>query len=84
MQEFRIIDVSTGIISPVSPVLRALSPEVACREFFGYDVVSSGKTKDLVARVYWEAPNASMTMVRLYRRYVEDACSQGPGISFSR
>lgn len=64
---FRIIDLSTGRIDHAPPVLTAATPEDAARQHFGFDVARSGERKDLVARVYWEAPGHPVNMVRLYR-----------------
>jgi hypothetical protein len=68
LQQFRIVDVSGATISPSSPILKALSPEAAAREHFGFEVVRSGHRKDLVARVYWQLSNQPMSMVRMYRK----------------
>ena len=46
----------------------ASSPEDAARKALGIDVVRSGATKDLVAKVYWQPMEQPLTMVRMYAK----------------
>ncbi|MET3925070.1 hypothetical protein [Devosia sp. 2618] len=66
---YRVIDMRAGEGQPVEITIENVrSPEEAVRKALGLDVVRSGNRNDLVARVYWQAADQPVTMVRLYRR----------------
>ncbi len=57
--------------TPAAPVeVEATSPEDAARKVLGVEVFRSGRARDLIARVYWQAAG-SKNMVRLYGKPVE-------------
>ncbi|HTO28478.1 MAG TPA: hypothetical protein VL017_07790 [Devosia sp.] len=66
---YRVVDVRSDVIDPTEiTITGARTPEDAARQALDLDLVRSGQRKDLVARVYWQAPDQPMNMVRLYRR----------------
>ena len=66
---YRVVDVRTDVIDLAEVIIgSARSPEDAVRQALDIEVVRSGQSKDLVARVYWQATGQPMNMVRLYRR----------------
>lgn len=67
-KEFRVVDLSKGIIDPNERIVAASSPEEAGQAVVGQELVRSGAKKDLMARVYWQLPGTPINMVRLYRK----------------
>lgn len=65
---YRVVDLRTDDIAAEITIDNARSPEDAVRQALGEDVVRSGRRKELVARVYWQAIGQPVNMVRLYRR----------------
>jgi hypothetical protein len=65
--DFRVVDVRSEIAG-LSSVVEAATPEAAAIKALGVDVIRSGRTKDLVAKVYWQLPGHTANMVRLYQR----------------
>jgi hypothetical protein len=67
---FRVVDLRSDI-PDLGNVVEAATPEAAAIKALGIDVVRSGRTKDLVAKVYWQLPGQAANMVRLYQRVGE-------------
>lgn len=64
-----VVDLRTDVIDAMDIIIEGVtSPEEAARKALDIDVVRSGATKDLAARVYWQTTGQPMTMVRLYRK----------------
>jgi hypothetical protein len=64
---FRVVDLRSEIAG-ISQMVEATTPEAAAIKALGVDVVRSGRTKDLVAKVYWQLPGQATNVVRLYQR----------------
>ena len=66
---YRVVDWRTDVIDATGHMIEGVSsPEAAARDVLGMDVVRSGATKDMVARVYWQTMGSPVNMVRLYRK----------------
>lgn len=67
--EYRVIDLRPGTSkTEPSAITGARSPEAAARMALGMELTRSGRKRDLAARVYFQAPDQPITMVRLYTR----------------
>jgi len=64
---YRVID-ARGTVIQAEQTVTASSPEDAARQVFGSELARSGKRDNLVARVYWQLPDAPKNMVRLYTK----------------
>ncbi|WP_158409498.1 hypothetical protein [Devosia psychrophila] len=56
--------------------MTASSPEAAARKALGIDLVRSGAKRDLRAKVYFQHPGQSLSMVRLYAKVAERAIAE--------
>lgn len=68
MQEYRVIDLQTEVIDPLSKTVSANTPEEAASLALGLQLVRGGAKADLRARVYWQLTGQPMSMVRLYTK----------------
>lgn len=66
LRKFRVVDLTSEEVRP-DILVDAASPEDAVAQALGLKVTRSGPRSNLAARVYWQMPNAPLTMVRLYR-----------------
>lgn len=74
MHAFRVIDLKLAPNNPAEFVVQAITPERAAKAALGVDLVRSGAKQNLRARVYFQHPGQSLSMVRLYTK-VEDRSS---------
>jgi len=79
MHAFRVIDLKLVAADP-EVVVKAITPERAAKLALGVDLVRSGSKCDLRARVYFQHPGQSLSMVRLYTK-VEDRSSASASAS---
>lgn len=68
MHEFRVLDLTHEGEEQQQVVVKAASPEHAAKIALGTDLVRSGAKRDLRARVYFQHPGQSLSMVRLYTK----------------
>jgi hypothetical protein len=73
MHAFRVIDLKL-LAEDSEVVVKAVTPERAAKLALGVDLVRSGSKRNLRARVYFQHPGQSLSMVRLYTK-VEDGSS---------
>lgn len=83
MHEFRVLDLTLEVEEQQPIVVKAASPEHAAKIALGTDLVRSGAKRDLRARVYFQHPGQSLSMVRLYTK-VDDRRPSGTSASAGR
>lgn len=65
--QYRVVDLRTEVANEFDILIDGVSsPEEACRQALGIQVMRSGHRKNLVARVYFQVMGQPVTMVRLY------------------
>lgn len=72
-KSFRVVDLrQDALLLDTDIVVEGVqSPEAAVRDVLGIQVVRSGASRDLVAKVYWQPLGQPLTMVRLYAKTEE-------------
>jgi hypothetical protein len=79
MHAFRVIDLKL-VAEDWEVVVKAITPERTAKLALGVDLVRSGSKRNLRARVYFQHPGQSLSMVRLYTK-VEDRSSASASAS---